>query len=57
MTWTNSDTQNHTVTASGTFDLGSIAPKATATQTFETAGTFAYICAFHPFMKGTVIVG
>lgn len=56
VTWTNSDAQAHTATASGTFDTGSIAPGASATATFDTAGTFAYICSFHPFMKGTIVV-
>jgi len=57
VTWTNSDNQKHTATESGGFDAGSIEPSATGTATFDTAGTFAYICSFHPFMKGTVIVG
>ena len=57
VTWTNSDNQRHTATASGTFDTGGIDPGASATHTFDTAGTFAYICSFHPFMKGTVVVG
>ena len=57
VTWTNSDNQKHTATASGTFDVGAIEPGATATNTFDTAGTYAYICSFHPFMKGTVVVG
>ena len=56
VTWTNSDAQAHTATASGTFDTGSIAPGKSATATFDTAGTFAYICSFHPFMKGTIVV-
>lgn len=56
VTWTNGDKQAHTATSSGTFDTGSIAPGSTATATFDTAGTFAYICSFHPFMKGTIVV-
>lgn len=56
VTWTNSDAQAHTATASGTFDTGSIAPGASAMATFDTAGTFAYICSFHPFMKATIVV-
>ena len=57
VTWTNSDNQKHTATESGGFDAGAIEPAATGTATFDTAGTFAYICSFHPFMKGTVVVG
>jgi plastocyanin len=54
--WTNDDSQPHTATASGRFDAGSIAPGASATVAFPTPGTFTYICAFHPFMTGTVTV-
>ena len=56
ITWTNSDKQAHTATSSGNFDTKSIAPGATGTATFKTAGTFEYICSFHPFMKGKVVV-
>ncbi|MCU1397982.1 MAG: plastocyanin [Acidimicrobiales bacterium] len=56
VTWTNGDKQAHTATSSGNFDTGSIAAGATGTATFDTAGTFAYICSFHPFMKGTITV-
>ncbi|MCU1393051.1 MAG: hypothetical protein JWM34_1479 [Ilumatobacteraceae bacterium] len=56
ITWTNNDNQAHTATSSGNFDTGSIAAGATGTATFNTDGTFAYICSFHPFMKGTITV-
>lgn len=56
VTWTNNDNQAHTATSSGNFDTGSIAAGATGTATFDKAGTFAYICSFHPFMKGTITV-
>ncbi|HEX3087809.1 MAG TPA: cupredoxin domain-containing protein [Ilumatobacteraceae bacterium] len=55
--WTNNDTQQHTATSAGNFDAGAIQPGSTATVEFKTAGTFAYICSFHPFMMGTVVVG
>ena len=55
--WTNNDTQQHTATSAGNFDAGAIQPGNTATVEFETAGTFTYICSFHPFMTGTVVVG
>ena len=57
VTWTNGDNQKHTATASGTFDTGGIEAGQSASATFDTAGTFTYICSFHPFMKGTVVVG
>ena len=47
----------HTVTADdGSFDSKSLASNATFSQTFAKAGTFAYHCAIHPGMKGTVTV-
>jgi plastocyanin len=55
--WTNNDAQQHTATSAGNFDAGAIQPGGTATVAFESAGTFAYICSFHPFMMGTVVVG
>lgn len=55
--WTNNDPQQHTATSAGNFDAGTIQPGATATVEFKTAGTFTYICSFHPFMMGTVVVG
>ncbi len=57
VTWTNNDTTAHTSTADGgTWSSGSIAPGATFTTMFSTAGTFRYHCAIHPGMVGTVTV-
>ena len=58
VTWTNAGAVAHTVTADdgASFDSGSIAPGATFTFTPENAGTFAYHCTFHPWMKGTLTV-
>jgi len=55
--WTNTDGQQHTATSGGNFDAGAIEPQASMPVTFETAGSFTYICSFHPFMTGTVVVG
>jgi plastocyanin len=55
--WTNKDAQQHTATSAGNFDAGAIEPGASMTVTFDTAGSFTYICSFHPFMTGTVVVG
>lgn len=56
--WTNNDPQQHTATSTtGAFDAGSMQPGASATVEFKTAGSFTYICSFHPFMTGTVVVG
>ena len=57
VTWTNADAQQHTATSAGEFDAGTIEPGASVSVTFDTAGTFEYFCAFHPFMAGTVVVG
>ena len=56
VTWTNADDQAHTATSSGNFDAGAIDPAQSSTVEFPTAGTFTYVCAFHPFMEGTVVV-
>jgi plastocyanin len=57
VTWTNSDSQQHTATGTGTFDTGAIKPGESKSVTFDTAGAFPYVCSYHPFMKGTVTVG
>jgi plastocyanin len=58
VTWTNNDATTHTVTADdGSFDSGNIAPGATFTHTFSTAGTIAYHCSIHTTMKAKVVVG
>lgn len=62
ITWTNRDKAPHTATsgaspnADGVFESGTITKGASRTVTVSKRGTFAYYCAFHPFMKGTVIV-
>ena len=40
----------------GSFDSEMISAGGSWARTFETAGTFAYVCAFHPQMKGVVEV-
>ena len=56
----NADAAPHTITdgASGdkAFDSGTIKGKATGSLTIGRAGTFSYICEFHPFMKGEITV-
>ncbi|MCK9518795.1 MAG: cupredoxin family copper-binding protein [Dehalococcoidia bacterium] len=57
VTWTNSDTVPHTATADdGSFNTGNLNTGASGSVTFNTAGTFAYFCAIHPSMRGTVVV-
>jgi plastocyanin len=57
VTWTNEDAATHTVTADdGSFDSGSLAQGDTFTQTFDTAGTYAYHCTMHPSMVAEIVV-
>ncbi len=54
----NEDGSPHTATSKemGGFDTGTIKPGASGELTLDEPGTFAYYCAFHPFMKGTITV-
>jgi len=55
--WRNADRVPHTTTAmGGAWNSGSLAPGASFGRTFRRAGTFRYICAIHPHMRGTVRV-
>jgi plastocyanin len=57
VTWTNNDTPGHTVTADdGSFKSDTLATGTTFSQTFASAGTFAYHCSIHSSMTGTVTV-
>jgi plastocyanin len=57
VTWTNSDTSQHTATANdGSFDSGILAQGASFSFTFDTPGTFDYICSLHPNMTGQIVV-
>ena len=54
VTFTNADRASHTATAE--FDTGRLKKGASKAVPFPKAGSFAYICSFHPYMKGTVEV-
>jgi plastocyanin len=55
--WTNQDDDPHTVTAdNGSFDSKGLGQSDTYRRTFTKPGRYAYHCAAHPFMKGTIIV-
>jgi plastocyanin len=57
VTWTNEQDVPHTVTADdGEFDSGNLASGDDYSQTFDTAGTFAYHCTIHPSMTATITV-
>lgn len=53
--WTDEDSSNHTATGKG-FDTGSINKGQTRIITFKKPGTYKYLCSFHPFMHGTIVV-
>jgi plastocyanin len=53
----NEDEEPHTATAeNGSFDSKALDTNQTFTYTFAKAGSYPYICAIHPFMKGTITV-
>lgn len=55
--WTNAGNLPHTATASNnSFDSGMLKNGQSFSQVFEVAGTFSYVCAFHPEMVGAVVV-
>ena len=59
VTWTNNDPIHHTVTSApgnGSISSGDMAQNATFTYTFTTPGTYNYICIYHDWMTGTVVV-
>lgn len=56
ITFTNNDSAPHTGTANdGSFDTGRLGKGESGTVTIAAAGTFDYICALHPSMKGQVV--
>jgi plastocyanin len=57
VTFTNDDDDAHTVTATdGGFDSKGLDAGGVWRHKFDKPGTYAYFCALHPFMKGTIVV-
>ncbi len=59
VTFQNGDSDEHTATsadAGGDIDSGVLSPGASHDETFPDAGTFEFLCAIHPDMRGTISV-
>ncbi|HVF33271.1 MAG TPA: cupredoxin family copper-binding protein [Acidimicrobiales bacterium] len=57
VTFTNEDTFAHTATAKDkSFDTGNLDKDASFEHTFDTPGTYDYICTIHNSMTGSVVV-
>jgi plastocyanin len=57
VTWSNDGQDSHTVTADdASFDSGNLDPSEGFSWYFDTPGTFTYMCAWHAWMKGEIVV-
>ena len=57
LTWTNADGFAHSVVATdGSFHSDSLDTGESFTTTFDTAGTYEYVCGIHTSMTGTIVV-
>jgi plastocyanin len=57
VTWVNHDDIPHTATSkTGVFRSKAMDTDNKFSFTFATPGTFAYFCALHPHMTGTIVV-
>ncbi len=59
VTWVNRDSMGHTVTNTNStvfFDSQNMAPGATFKFTFTKVGTYPYVCSYHAWMQGKIIV-
>jgi hypothetical protein len=55
VTWRNNGVAAHSVSAvDSSFDSGLLQPAGTFSHTFDLAGTYRYVCAFHPQMTATI---
>lgn len=55
--WVNLDLAPHTSSAGqGAWDSGELATGASYRRSFGDSGRFAYLCAFHPMMRGEIVV-
>jgi plastocyanin len=60
--WTQNDISPHTVTSAqvpggvGTFDSGPLNKGQEFSVTLTVPGTYLYLCSYHSWMKGTIVV-
>lgn len=56
--WFNDDALPHTVSATdASWDSGNLVPGQAYGRRFDTAGSYPYVCRYHPGMVGTIEVG
>lgn len=55
LVWKNRDLFRHSATANGQFDID-LPPNSERLMVLRRAGAFAFICKFHPGMKGVLKV-
>lgn len=55
VTWTNRDSAPHNAVGAS-FKTKDLQQGDSDTVTFKRPGTYRYMCTFHPYMKGTVVV-
>ena len=57
VTWKNDDSATHRIkSGDGSFDSKDLKNGDSFDHTFDTAGTFDYVCGIHPSMKGKITV-
>ena len=57
VTWVNQDEEPHTATsADGKFSSPALDTNESFSFRFDAPGTYAYFCAVHPHMRGTIVV-
>jgi plastocyanin len=57
VTFVNRDGEPHTITAlDRSFDSGALDGKGSWIHRFRKPGNYAFLCGFHPYMRGTIVV-
>jgi plastocyanin len=57
VTFVNRDGEPHTITAlDRSFDSGALDGKGSWIHRFRKPGKYAFLCGFHPYMRGTIVV-